>query len=108
MCSRLANGSCHACSCAGCWSAISRVTTPKTRSPEMARGRASEEVVLSYARFDEKGNETLPSFFLHDAPFAMCDARIRPAASRALLSRASSSIQDENLLEKLARSHRRL
>jgi ATP-dependent helicase/DNAse subunit B len=75
---------------------------------EMAVSRASEEVVLSYARFDEKGNETLPSFFLHDAPFAMCDARIRPAASRALPSRASSSIQDENLLEKLARSHRRL
>ncbi len=30
---------------------------------ELATTRATEEVVLSYARFNEKGEETLPSFF---------------------------------------------
>ena len=38
---------------------------------ELATSRATEETILSYPRFDEQGEDTLPSFFL-DGEFAGC------------------------------------
>jgi len=42
---------------------------------ELATSRASEETILSYPRFDEQGEDTLPSFFL-EGSFAPIEARL--------------------------------
>ena len=49
---------------------------------DLAASRATEETVLSYARYNEKGDEQLASFFLDQAPPALSGARMRPAPSR--------------------------
>ncbi len=59
---------------------------------EVAVTRATEQVVLSYPRFTEKGEETLPSFFLAGAAAAACDGRVRPAASRTVEPAAPAPI----------------
>ena len=46
---------------------------------ELATTRATQETVLSYPRFDDKGDETLPSFFL-DAEFPAAGPSVRPPA----------------------------
>jgi RecB family exonuclease len=44
---------------------------------ELAVTRATQQTVLSYPRFDEKGEETLPSFFI-DGEFAPVLSSVRP------------------------------
>ncbi len=54
---------------------------------EVATTRATEETVLSYPCYDEKGEETLPSFFLDGVTPEACETRVapepRPAPERA-------------------------
>lgn len=42
---------------------------------ELATTRATEETVLSYPRFDEQGEDTLPSFFIKEGEFTAVDGR---------------------------------
>jgi hypothetical protein len=44
---------------------------------ELAITRATQQTILSYPRFDEKGEETLPSFFI-DGEFAPVLSSVRP------------------------------
>jgi ATP-dependent helicase/nuclease subunit B len=51
---------------------------------DLATTRATEETVLSYPRFDESGQQSLPSFFLNGAEPQNHDDRIRPIATRTI------------------------
>lgn len=76
---------------------------------ELAITRATARTVLSYSRYDDRGEATLPSFFLGDVVPASCGTRIRPRPSReiALVTRTPSArIVDGELLERLAGAHR--
>ncbi len=79
---------------------------------ELAVTRATEETVLSYSRFNEKGEETLPSFFLNGVPHgidvAPCEIRVRPAPTRPVSPPVPQPIQDAALLRQLSRVHRKL
>jgi RecB family exonuclease len=48
---------------------------------ELATTRATQQTILSYPRFDEKGEETLPSFFI-DEEFSPVLASVRPQAKQ--------------------------
>jgi hypothetical protein len=48
---------------------------------ELATSRASEETILSYPRFDEQGEDTLPSFFINGG------ANFQPASDRPIVPR---------------------
>ena len=52
---------------------------------ELATSRASEETILSYPRFDEQGEDTLPSFFI-EGSFA-------PTESRPIVPRVQPRIE---------------
>ena len=75
---------------------------------ELAVTRATEETVLSYSRFNEKGDETLPSFFLNGVEAPPCETRVRPAPTRSVAPPALQPIQDAALLRQLAQTHRKL
>jgi ATP-dependent helicase/DNAse subunit B len=51
---------------------------------ELATSRATEETVLSYPRFDEQGEDTLPSFFLDDELEAVDGRPIVPRVKRSV------------------------
>jgi len=65
---------------------------------ELATSRATSETVLSYPRFDEAGQQTLPSFFLQGATATECGRSVRPAPSRTIVMPRSAPIQDERLV----------
>lgn len=71
---------------------------------DLAISRATVETVLSYPRFDEAGQNTLPSFFLPDLPIEDVETVVRPQPSRTIPSPGHSRLHDE----KLAGRHRRL
>ena len=75
---------------------------------ELAVTRASAEAVLSYPRFNDKGEETLPSFFLGGSEVLPCETRVRPAPTRPVAPPVLRPIQDAKLLRQLARTHRKL
>jgi hypothetical protein len=75
---------------------------------EFATSRATEETILSYARFNEKGEDTLPSFFLSGFTATPCDTRVRPRPSRKIPALVRSSIRDTGLLDQLAQTHKAL
>ena len=75
---------------------------------ELAITRATEETVLSYARFSDKGEEMLPSCFLRGHDVAPCDTRVRPRPARLVATLPPPRIQDDALLARLAQSHRKL
>ena len=80
---------------------------------ELAVTRATAETVLSYPRFNDKGEETLPSFFLGGGEASPCEIRLReirlrPAPTRSAAPPALRPIQDAKLLRQLARTHRKL
>jgi ATP-dependent helicase/DNAse subunit B len=75
---------------------------------ELALTRATEETILSYARFNEKGEETIPSFFLEGGTATACEQPVRPAPARSVPVVASPEIRDPGLLKKLARIHSKL
>ena len=52
---------------------------------ELAASRATEETVLSYPRFDDQGEDTLPSFFI--------EGSFEPAESRPIVPRVPPRIQ---------------
>jgi len=56
---------------------------------ELAITRATQQTVLSYPRFDEKGEETLPSFLI-DGEFAPVSSSVRPQAKPAVDVRRGS------------------
>jgi ATP-dependent helicase/DNAse subunit B len=72
---------------------------------ELATTRATEETVLSYARFDEKGEETLRSSFLKEMDAGMVEDRVRPAPSRTVARAPQPVIGDEALALKLGEAH---
>ncbi|HXP85960.1 MAG TPA: PD-(D/E)XK nuclease family protein [Bryobacteraceae bacterium] len=74
---------------------------------EFAISRATEEVILSYPRFDEKGEDTLRSFFL-DRDGDAVEGGVRPRPLRAVAAAAPAPIQDEALRQSLAERHGRL
>ncbi len=74
---------------------------------ELATTRATEATVLSYSRFNEKGEETLRSFFLPEAA-PQCESRARPAPVRAVAAPPRPAIQSDALMAELARMHRTL
>lgn len=53
---------------------------------EIATTRATEQLILSYSRFDEKGEETLPSSFLAGTATAISELRVRPKAMRSVIA----------------------
>jgi ATP-dependent helicase/DNAse subunit B len=75
---------------------------------ELAVTRATADTVLSYSRFNEKGDETLPSFFLDAADSPPCQIRVRPAPTRTIKPSSLQPIQDAGLLRQLAKTHRKL
>ena len=54
---------------------------------ELATSRATEETVLSYPRFDEQGEDTLPSFFI--------EGSLEPIEARPIVPRVPPRIQSE-------------
>jgi len=75
---------------------------------DLATTRATAQVVLSYARFDEKGEETLPSFFLEGVEGAAVETRVRPRPTREVRTAVPAPIQDEALLQEIATRRRTL
>jgi ATP-dependent helicase/DNAse subunit B len=75
---------------------------------EFATSRSSEETILSCARFNEKGEDVLPSFFLSGSALSPCDTRVRPRPSRAIPAPRHASIRDTELLDRLAGMHKAL
>jgi RecB family exonuclease len=75
---------------------------------DLATTRATAQVVLSYARFDEKGEETLPSFFLEGEEGVDVEARVRPRPIREVRAAEPAPIQDETLLHDIAANRKTL
>ena len=79
---------------------------------DIATTRATAKNVLSFARFNEKGEESLRSFFLEGflegvEPDA-CDRRARPRAPRPVLAGTRPSIRQDASLGRLGELHRKL
>jgi ATP-dependent helicase/DNAse subunit B len=74
---------------------------------DVATTRATVETVLSYPRFTESGEPTLPSFFLQGRTGEECDVQVRPASAARTATAAATSpaIADPELLKRLAASH---
>ncbi len=75
---------------------------------EIATTRATLRTILSYARFDEKGEQSIRSFFLESAGPDTCEHRIRPRPSRSVPSHGTVWIRGDANAAKLAGIHRRL
>jgi ATP-dependent helicase/DNAse subunit B len=75
---------------------------------EFAMTRSTGEVALSYARFNEKGEPTLPSFFLDDIEAVPCETRVRPKPLREVSAPPPAAIHDDSLRERLAGTHKTL
>jgi ATP-dependent helicase/DNAse subunit B len=75
---------------------------------ELAKTRATEHLILSYARLNEKGEETIPSFLLEGEGVIPCNVSARPTPSRAVSTPPSPEIRDAVLTKELARLHRKL
>ena len=75
---------------------------------DLAATRATEQVVLSYPRFDEKGEETLPSFFLKGEKGGAVATRVRPKPKREVQSPPPGPIEDAVLLRDIAKQRRTL
>ncbi len=74
---------------------------------ELAMTRATETTILSYSRFDEKGDPALRSFFL-DGEAPLCGDRVRPTPVRPVSAAANPAIRADALLAELAKIHRSL
>ncbi len=62
---------------------------------DLATSRATEETVLSYPRFDDAGQSSLPSFFLNTAELRDCEVRVFPAPRFAISAAASGPVPTE-------------
>src|SRR5262249_6613054 len=61
---------------------------------DLAATRATGQTIFSNARFNEKGEEALPSFFLDHEPPSLGPVRVRPASSREVPARPQAPIQE--------------
>jgi RecB family exonuclease len=75
---------------------------------ELATTRATEQTILSFARFNEKGEETLPSFFLPAIDAPLCQTRVRPKALYQPATSQPVAVQDRALIERLSQMHQTL
>ena len=75
---------------------------------ELAATRATEQTVLSFARFNEKGEETLPSFFLPAIDAPLCQTRVRPKPLYRPTTAQPVTVQDRVLIERLSQMHQTL
>lgn len=75
---------------------------------DFALTRSTAEIILSYARLNDKGEDTLPSFFLAGQEGAPAKGRVRPAPLRATAAVTPAPIQHSELLAKLAQKHKSL
>jgi ATP-dependent helicase/DNAse subunit B len=75
---------------------------------DLAVTRSTEEVVLSYPRFNEKGEETLQSFFLQGEKAEQCETRVRPAPSRQPARIPQAPIEDLQLRGQIVQQHKSL
>ncbi len=75
---------------------------------DLAVTRATRQVILSYPRFDENGDETLPSFFVEGIPIPAAETRVRPRPFRSVPPLSAAAIRDAALLPRLAEKHRKL
>lgn len=71
----------------------------------LAASRATEQTILSYPQYDERGQETLPSFFLPEQKPEDVGTPLRPLPVRAATMPPSAPIQDEGLRARLAERH---
>ncbi len=71
---------------------------------DLAASRATVETVLSYPRFDEAGQNTLPSFFLPDLPVRDADQIVRPVPKYEIPRLRPTRLHDASLAER----HRKL
>jgi RecB family exonuclease len=71
---------------------------------DVAISRATEETILSYPRFDENGQDSLPSFFLQGFEVEDVDRRIRPASLYNVAMPAVSQLSQEVPCDKLSAS----
>jgi ATP-dependent helicase/DNAse subunit B len=60
---------------------------------EMVSSRATVETVLSYPRYDEAGQDTLPSFFLPALPVEEVTTRVRPTPRLEIATPSPAGIQ---------------
>jgi len=75
---------------------------------QLATTRATEETILSYPRFNEKGEETIPSFFL-DRSMTIEVVKGSPARAPVREPRPSwGGLEKPALIAQLAKSHRKL
>ncbi len=75
---------------------------------QLATSRATERTILSYSRFDEKGDPALPSFFLAEIDVVPRESRIRPHPARSVPDLPASLLRDSDVLEHVATLHRTL
>jgi ATP-dependent helicase/DNAse subunit B len=79
----------------------------------LAAARATEKIIFSYARFNEKGDDAVPSFFLDLNSLNLngvefCDTRVHPRPVRQGATAVAGSIGDAALLAQLAKTHQAL
>jgi ATP-dependent helicase/nuclease subunit B len=67
---------------------------------DIATSRATEETVLSYPRFDEAGQPTLPSFFLPDWSAIEVAGRVWPTPARRIELPHAAPIEGEALAQR--------
>jgi RecB family exonuclease len=65
---------------------------------DLAASRATEETVLSYPRFDENGQSSLPSFFLNHGTPAESTARVRPAPAMSIPAPTPAPVPTEQAM----------
>jgi ATP-dependent helicase/DNAse subunit B len=79
---------------------------------QLAITRATERTILSYSLFDDKGDPTLPSFFIDGIAghtnAVPCETRVRPRPSRAIPPLENAPVRDGELLGRIAAAHRTL
>jgi ATP-dependent helicase/DNAse subunit B len=71
---------------------------------DVAISRATEETILSFPRFDENGQDSLPSFFLQGLDLEDVDRRIHVHPSYEAAMPSASSLTDQVTCDKLSAS----
>jgi RecB family exonuclease len=80
---------------------------------ELAAARATGKIIFSYSRFNEKGEDAVPSFFLDRNGLDLngvefCDTRVHPQPIRQSAAAVPGSVGDADLLAQLAKTHQAL
>ncbi len=75
---------------------------------DLVTTRATGRLVLSHPRFDEGGEELIPSFFLRGVEAPRCQTRVRPRPARARAPQRSPMIYDGELRSQIEKQHETL